>query len=262
MDEKKLLSVIIYVKNNLDLIDKCLRSINFKNKHDVEVIVIDGNSNDGTKEIILKYERLIDIFLSEDDHSATDAMNKGAKLANGDFITFLSSDDEYVSKNLDKSLEFIKLYKNYDLINFNTIIDFENKKQKLFIRASEKSFSEIIKRPFTNSRFYKRVKFIRLGCFKKEYAAADLLFLLEAFNKNLRVINCDLTFYKYKSHKNSKTLSFDKESILKLKLNLIKIFNYLLMSKFSVKLKSIIIYFYLRSIVKILILKLNLLFKS
>ena len=262
MNNKKLLSIIIYVKNNFDLIKNCLRSINFKKRNEVEVIVIDGNSNDGTKEVISKYEPLIDIFLSEDDHSASDAMNKGVKLASGDFITFLSSDDEYISKNLDKSLEFIKLYKNYDLINFNTIIEFENKNQKLFLRASEKSFSEIIERPFTNSRFYKRVKFIKLGCFKIEYDAADLLFLLEAFYKNIRVINCDLTFYKYKSHKNSKTLSFDKNSILTLKLNLIKIFNYLLMSKFSVKLKSIIIYFYLRSIIKILILKLNLLFKS
>ena len=58
-----------------------------------EYIVVDGNSSDGTLDIIKKYESEIDNWISEPDNGIADAMNKGIDLATGDYILFLHSDD-------------------------------------------------------------------------------------------------------------------------------------------------------------------------
>ena len=86
------ISIITVVKNDEKFIDKTINSIINQNLP-IEYIVVDGNSNDSTLEIIKKYQNKIDLIISEEDANLYDAMNKGIKNATGDIIGICNSGD-------------------------------------------------------------------------------------------------------------------------------------------------------------------------
>ena len=69
-----------------------------QNYHDIEYIIIDGNSKDGTQEIIESYTDRISKYISEPDKGMYDAINKGFQLATGDVIGLMHSDDEFYDR--------------------------------------------------------------------------------------------------------------------------------------------------------------------
>lgn len=93
-------SVIVAVFNGVDTAVQCLRSIAEQRGVDVEIIVIDGLSTDGTVELIKEiFLDKISYFVSEKDRGIYDAWNKGLKLATGDWICFLGIDDFFENEN-------------------------------------------------------------------------------------------------------------------------------------------------------------------
>ena len=88
-----LISIITVVYNNVSHLQKTFDSIFSQNYKNYELIVIDGNSNDGTVEIIRKNATKIKFWLSEPDKGIYDAFNKGMKYAKGDYLGFVNSDD-------------------------------------------------------------------------------------------------------------------------------------------------------------------------
>ena len=88
-----LISIITVVYNNVSHLQKTFDSILSQNYKNYELIVIDGNSNDGTVEIIRKNATKIKFWLSEPDKGIYDAFNKGMKYAKGDYLGFVNSDD-------------------------------------------------------------------------------------------------------------------------------------------------------------------------
>jgi hypothetical protein len=96
-------SVITVVYNSLNLIEKTIRSITGQTYPNIEFVVIDGGSSDGTVEIIRLYEKQIDWWISEPDHGIYDAMNKGLAAATGDYVWFMNAGDRiYAADTLDK----------------------------------------------------------------------------------------------------------------------------------------------------------------
>ncbi len=89
------ISVITVVYNGADTIRTCLDSVTGQTHTDVEYIVVDGNSTDGTQGIVQAYGNRISRFVSEPDKGLYDAMNKGIVLATGEVIAFLNADDFY-----------------------------------------------------------------------------------------------------------------------------------------------------------------------
>ncbi len=87
------ISVITAVYNNRESIRDALESVLSQVHVDVELVVIDGGSTDGTLEIIREYSSQIDVFVSEPDDGIYDALNKGIARANGEVVGFLHSDD-------------------------------------------------------------------------------------------------------------------------------------------------------------------------
>ena len=104
------ISVVTIVYNNKECIEDCIKSVLSQSYNDVEFIVVDGNSTDGTKDIIEKYKNSISIFLSENDNGLYDALNKGIKLCSGDVIGILHSDDLYYDK--DTLLKVASVFKS------------------------------------------------------------------------------------------------------------------------------------------------------
>ena len=88
-----------------DGLEKSIKSLIAQNqKKDIEYIVVDGMSLDASEEIIKRYKSHIDKILIEKDSGIFDAMNKGIELANGEYIYFLNSGDEFASKDVLKTI--------------------------------------------------------------------------------------------------------------------------------------------------------------
>jgi len=93
------LSIITIVYNNMHHIERTMLSILYQTYPNIENIIIDGLSTDGTVDIIKKYESRISKFISEKDNGIYDAMNKGLALATGDYVLFMNSGDEIYTKD-------------------------------------------------------------------------------------------------------------------------------------------------------------------
>jgi len=89
------LSVITIVYNNVRDIERTMLSVLEQTYTNIEYIIVDGLSNDGTLEVINKYQDRIGKFISERDKGIYDAMNKGLAIATGDYVIFMNSGDEF-----------------------------------------------------------------------------------------------------------------------------------------------------------------------
>jgi len=90
-----LITVITVIYNGEKYLEQTIQSVINQTYPNVEYIIIDGGSTDGTLDIIKKYEDYIDYWVSEKDKGIYDAMNKGVKISIGLFVAFLGSDDFY-----------------------------------------------------------------------------------------------------------------------------------------------------------------------
>jgi|TARA_A200000113_G_C8753115_1_gene318541 glycosyltransferase involved in cell wall biosynthesis len=130
-NKKNLLSIICVVLNSREAIKKTLLSIGEQDLEDVEVIIIDGGSTDGTIEEIKKNSKIVDSFVSELDLGLYDAMNKGIRISKSKYIHFLNSGDVFYNKH---SLEILKTVLNDEVVNlykFQYLLDEELKEEKL-----------------------------------------------------------------------------------------------------------------------------------
>jgi len=92
-------TIITVCYNRKNTIEQAIKSVLEQDYNDIEYIIVDGNSSDGTKEIIESYKDKLSQYISEPDKGMYDAINKGLKLATGDVIGLMHSDDEFYDKN-------------------------------------------------------------------------------------------------------------------------------------------------------------------
>ncbi len=103
VDDMKI-SIITAVFNNKAFIEACMESVLCQTYKEIEYVIIDGGSTDGTLEIIKRHGSRITKLISEPDSGIYDALNKGLKAATGDVIGFLNSDDVYAHENVIKNI--------------------------------------------------------------------------------------------------------------------------------------------------------------
>ncbi|MCP9199584.1 glycosyltransferase [Gramella sp. GC03-9] len=87
------ISIITVVYNNVDTISECIRSVLNQSYKNIELVIIDGGSSDGTQKEIEKFQDKLGYYISEKDKGIFDAYNKGIRKASGDVIGILNSDD-------------------------------------------------------------------------------------------------------------------------------------------------------------------------
>ncbi len=93
-------TIITVSYNAVNTIESTINSVLSQDYNDIEYIIVDGSSSDGTKEIIQRYNDKITKWISEKDNGIYDAMNKGILLATGDVIGILNADDLYSSNDI------------------------------------------------------------------------------------------------------------------------------------------------------------------
>ena len=118
------ISVITVCFNASELIEKTILSVIGQNYPNIEYIIIDGGSTDGTQNIINKYVDLISYWISEPDKGIYDAMNKGIKAATGEWVNFMNAGDYFTTNHVLYDIFINKNYKGIDIIyGDSTIID-------------------------------------------------------------------------------------------------------------------------------------------
>ncbi len=106
---KVLISIVTVVYNGESFLEKTIQSVLNQTYENIEYIIIDGGSTNGTIDVIKKYEDKISYWISEKDEGIYDAMNKGSKIANGNFIVFMNAGDIFYSEiSLDNIVNSIK----------------------------------------------------------------------------------------------------------------------------------------------------------
>jgi glycosyltransferase len=99
-----LVSIITVTYNCADSLRQTIESVAHQDYPRIEYIVIDGNSQDETLQILKQHHEIISSYLSEPDHGIYDAMNKGKRLASGDFCLFLNAGDVFYESNSLRAL--------------------------------------------------------------------------------------------------------------------------------------------------------------
>ncbi|MGE0085823.1 MAG: glycosyltransferase family 2 protein [Desulfococcaceae bacterium] len=94
------ISLITVCRNSAHTIEDCIKSVEKQNYPDLEYIIIDGGSTDGTVDRIKKYQHMINYWISEKDSGIFHAMNKGLQKAEGDIVGFINADDFFASDNI------------------------------------------------------------------------------------------------------------------------------------------------------------------
>jgi glycosyltransferase involved in cell wall biosynthesis len=209
-----LLSIITPSFNRVDLIEKAIKSVLDQDYPFIEHLVIDGGSTDGTLNLLVKYPHLK--VVSEPDKGMYDALNKGLKLAHGEIIGFLNTDDFY-AENIFEEVAAYFANPTVDAVAGRAGV-FRKNKDGSIENVSEISPSSpdlLLERTIMesfafNAWFFRRSVFEKVGTFDAGYRIiADREFMIRVALSALRYKITDSMFYLYLQHEES--LTFNKE---------------------------------------------------
>jgi glycosyltransferase involved in cell wall biosynthesis len=199
MVQKSLFSIIIPTFNSARTLETCLESIVSQTYDIKEVIIIDGLSTDGTLDIVQAFQQKFNYikYISEKDRGIYDAMNKGIKIAKGEWLYFLGSDDYLYNKHVLETINttIANLDHSFDIIYGNIA------SPKLGNNyGGEFDRYRILKKNICHQAiFYRRTIFQRLGNYNLRYKLwADYELNLRCFlDSNIRTKHLEIVIAFY-----------------------------------------------------------------
>jgi len=185
-----LVSIITVAYNSKATIEDTIKSVLGQAYRDIEYIVIDGGSTDGTLEIIGKYKDRISKIVSEPDNGMYNAINKGIRLATGDIIGLLHSDDVYINEQVigDIADEFRS---GVDSV-YADLVYVERDNLEKVVRYYDSSSFDVSKfaygwMPAHPTCFFRKYVYDRHGLYKEDYSIAADYELLVRFYARFNV---------------------------------------------------------------------------
>jgi glycosyltransferase involved in cell wall biosynthesis len=121
------ITIVTPVYNCAEYIERTIQSVLNQTYKNIEYIIIDGGSDDGTCEIIKKYSKHISFFISEKDQGMYDALYKGFELATGKYLAWINADDLYFEDAIKKSLNIMENNNYKWIVGVPSIIDEKNR---------------------------------------------------------------------------------------------------------------------------------------
>ena len=178
------ISIITVCYNSAATIEKTIKSLMAQTYRDIEYIVVDGDSNDSTLDIVKKYENQITKWISEPDNGLYDAINKGIAFATGDIIDVLNSDDIFTDNYVLENIAKFHLENSIDA-SVGNIMQF-NKNQKIVRKYSAENWRpdklKIGFMPAHPAIFFKRDLFEKFGYYHIDFiSGADYELIIRFF---------------------------------------------------------------------------------
>jgi glycosyltransferase involved in cell wall biosynthesis len=110
------ISIVTPSYNQAEFLETTISSVLSQGYPNLEYIIIDGGSTDGSVEIIKKYEKYVTYWISEKDQGQSDALNKGFRAATGEIVGWLNADDLYLSGCFNAIAEFFGTHPECDVV--------------------------------------------------------------------------------------------------------------------------------------------------
>ncbi len=174
----KKISIITITLNNFKTIEQTIKSVLDQNYPNLEYIMIDGGSTDGTLEILDRYKSKFAYFKSSPDKGVYDAMNKGSAKASGDLVGFVNGGDFLYENALNKVQEAFSNQKT-NLFFSVAEVDYIDEKDNVVGSKIPRPIEQILKRRFIEMPANHLGIFLPLKAFKK-FGFFDLRFPIRA----------------------------------------------------------------------------------
>lgn len=181
-------SIITVSLNNAEYIEACIQSVINQDYVNIEYIVIDGGSTDGTIDIIKKYENKINAWISEPDEGMYDAINKGINISTGDIIGILHSDDLYIDEHVIGVV--VQAFRNNIDSVYADLLYVERDNLENVVRYYDSSVFQVSKfaygwMPAHPTCFIKKNVYEKYGLYQTDYViAADFELLVRFYAKH------------------------------------------------------------------------------
>tara|TARA_B100000427_G_C15513916_1_gene597393 strand:+ start:285 stop:1076 length:792 start_codon:yes stop_codon:yes gene_type:complete len=248
--------IVVSLNTKLDFIFT-LKSIEKQTFKNYEIIVVDGDSNDGTIEEISKYKNIISKSIIEKDNGIYDAMNKGIDLSDGEWIIFMNSGDTFFDENV---LEQFKLnnYSEFEIVYGDTVI---NTNEFNYFQKSKNFTNKTLIMPFCHQSVFVKSELLKEKKFSTNYKlSSDFDFFVSCFLEHKKFKKIYMNISKVKSGGfadiNRQKVYNENIKIIKKNYNNTKNYYLLYFIKFFQYFKDIIKIFFPKKII-ILILKIK-----
>lgn len=209
-------SIVTPSYNQGQFLEEAIRSVLLQGYPNLEYVIIDGGSDDNSVEIIKKYEPWLAYWISEPDDGVYYAINKGIRVAKGEIIGHLNSDDFYESNVFGAVVEKFIENPQTDIVSGGATV-FEGMKdgnrktivQYLGQPHTDLSLSNItMGSPIINARFFHRRVYDKVGLYNTRYRfAADREFLIRVALAGINYAAISKIVYHYRQHSGSLTIN-------------------------------------------------------
>ena len=160
------ITIVTIVYNGVHEIEKTIKSVLAQKNSNVEYVIIDGNSNDGTLDVINKYKDKIDVIISEKDNGIADAFNKGIQHASGDYIALINCGDT-LEPNV---LEGIRSVKEYSDVIYGDCIVHDVRNDRFYKKKAMDIDKMQYFLPFSHQAcFVSKKAYEKYGLYESEY---------------------------------------------------------------------------------------------
>ncbi len=184
------ISIITVCFNAEDDIEKTVISVLSQTFQDFEYIIIDGASKDTTMQIVSKYENKIHQIISESDKGIYDAMNKGIRLANGEWLIFMNAGDYFSSATLLSDIFNRKIPDNVDFL-YSDVYIYHKYKWHLCTMSFENGALN------HQSVIYRKKLHDRIGYYivTEKLIISDYLFFIQVPSNSVMKLDQVISFY-------------------------------------------------------------------
>lgn len=200
------ISIITVCYNAADIIEKTILSVLGQEYENIEYIIIDGKSTDGTTDIIRKYEDKLSYFCSETDNGIFDAMNKGLRRASGEWISYMNAGDWFYNNKVVSTI-IEQVSNQLNMIYGNT--QYRRQSGAAIETALEPSFIRY-NMPTSHQSFFIRTAIAKeIGFDLSYHYAADYNMVYQIYKRyGLRCIaHADITVSSYEAYQGTSMIN-------------------------------------------------------
>jgi glycosyltransferase involved in cell wall biosynthesis len=189
-------SIVTVVYNCVHEIEKTIKSVVLQTYKNYEYIIIDGNSNDGTKDIIDKYQSYINVYISEDDDGIYYAMNKAIEVVSKKWVIFMNAGDVFFNDQvLEEVSNFLFENQYIDVLYGNTVHKEKNNfwiRYPLSLNQIERVMVFCHQSSFINSTILKDKKFNLNFRLASDY---EMIYSLYKERASFRYLNINISIF-------------------------------------------------------------------